>query len=68
MGQTAGNNKIRPAGHKPTGRKRNNCEVELHSIIHTAGAFPPGRGRAFFDGENPVIFCRYAFRFMAAPS
>ena len=31
-------------------------------------ACPRSRGRAFFDGAYPVVLCRNAFCFMAAPS
>ena len=31
-------------------------------------ACPRCRGRAFFDGAYPVVLCRNAFGFMAAPS
>ena len=30
--------------------------------------FPRCRGQAFFDGANPVLFCRNALWLMAAPS
>lgn len=31
-------------------------------------ACPRRRGQAFFDGANPVLFCRNALWYMAAPS
>jgi len=48
VARAAENNKFRPAGRRPTGRKKKQYAVDLHGIVHTHGRLSPLSGTGFF--------------------
>mgnify|MGYP000775570826 FL=1 len=42
------NNKIRPAGQRPTGRNKKQYDLFLHGIVHTDSRLSPMAGTDFF--------------------
>lgn len=56
VARAAGNNKFRPAGHRPTGRKKKQYAVDLHSIVHTYGRLSPLPRKGFLGVVQPLSY------------
>ena len=54
VARAAGNNKFRPAGRRPTGRKKKRYAVDLHGIVHTHGRLSPLPGTGFLGAVQAL--------------